>query len=302
MPRSIVSPDLRALARRQSGVISTTQLQGLGLSRKSVYGLTGAGFLVGVAAGVYALWPGDWMQSAWTVVLVGGDHAVLGGLAAAHLHGLVEAPDVIDCYCAARSSREDARWRLIRAERRGRGEPPRTSLAQTVVDASIGMTADEIAAMLARAGRRLPRQEIVEVLAATGRHPRRAVLREMVEEVAAGAESPLEVRYVREVERRHRLPPARRQGNPSAVGRVDSWYAEYGVIVEVDGRRYHDGLAASGDSVRDNAHIEAGIVTLRFSWRQVAGDPCAVAAQVARVLRLGGWSGDLAPCRRCPAR
>jgi hypothetical protein len=47
---------------------------------------------------------------------------------------------------------------------------------------------------------------------------------------------------------------------------------------------------------RDNAAVVDGRRVLRYGWADVAGQPCAVAAQVATVLRASGWSGT---ARRC---
>jgi hypothetical protein len=35
---------------------------------------------------------------------------------------------------------------------------------------------------------------------------------------------------------------------------------------------------------------------LRYGWRDVVGDPCGVAAQVAVLLTARGWSGTPQPC------
>jgi len=143
---------------------------------------------------------------------------------------------------------------------------------------------------------------IEAVLANTSRHPKRDLLLEISHEVADGAESALELRYRRDVQRPHRLPPAAHQASLSGHERIDNLYAEYGLIVELDGRQFHAGLAASGDSARDNQHLLLGYATLRFTWAQVANTPCAVAAQVAAALRLGGWQGKIRPCPKCATR
>jgi len=259
------------------------------------------GLLSRVARGVYALRPGGWPQLAWTAVLLAGPRAVIGGKAAAYLNELVpEPPAVIDCFVGAGGRRSHAGpWHFIRADRPGRGEPPRTTLIQTILDASRDMNDDEIASMLARAGRRVRQAEILSRLGEIERHPRRQALCEILGDVSQGAQSALEVRYARDVERPHGLPMMVRQRNPTGRARIDGLYESYGLIVEVDGRRYHSGLAASGDAARDNAHLLSGFVTMRFTWREVAGDPCRVAREVGAALNSRGWQGTVRGCRRC---
>ena len=52
------------------------------------------------------------------------------------------------------------------------------------------------------------------------------------------------------------------------------------------------------DCARDNDDTESARVSLRYGWKDVAGSPCATAAQGGRLLASRGWQGRL---RRCPA-
>jgi very-short-patch-repair endonuclease len=82
-------------------------------------------------------------------------------------------------------------------------------------------------------------------------------------------------------------------------GRVryrDNLYAHYGVIVETDGRAAHPGQTRWADACRDNRAAAAGLVTLRYSFGDVLGRPCQVAAEVGAVLRVRGWPGTLRQC------
>jgi len=292
----------RCLARRQAGVLSIEQLRGHGVTNGVVYRMMNDGLLRRVARGVYALEADSWLQTVWVTVLMGGSAAVIGGRAAAYLNDLVSTqPDEIDCYVGlnARPRVAAGPWRFVRAHRLGRGEPPRTTNIQTILDASKDMTDDEIAAMIAQAGRRVRARDILAQLEALERHPRRQVLQEVLGDISQGAQSALEVRYARHVERAHGLPPMVRQANVTGYARLDGIYSQYGVIVELDGRRYHAGIAARGDADRDNRHLLAGLVTMRFTWHQVADYPCDVARQVGAVLKQAGWAGSITPCRRC---
>jgi predicted transcriptional regulator of viral defense system len=65
-------------------------------------------------------------------------------------------------------------------------------------------------------------------------------------------------------------------------GRVDCWYPDARVIVELDGRRFHARLAAfERDRRRDQAALLDGIPTLRFTHHQLTDEP----EWVERVLR-----------------
>lgn len=60
--------------------------------------------------------------------------------------------------------------------------------------------------------------------------------------IAEGVHSNLEYRYVRDVERAHGLPTARRQARTTRGSRAqyfDNLYEEHGVAVELDGRAAH---------------------------------------------------------------
>lgn len=303
IPRTAMPPELLTLADRQSRTLSREQLIGHGVSDRVIQRSLKDGRIDRLSQGIYSTGEGGWLQRAWAGVLIGGPSAVLGGAGAAYLQGLVrEAPEQVLVFSTNWRS-PDWRWRLVRSARVGTGEPPRTRPAQTVVDLAAGLDADGITALVAEAvGRKGVRPAAIsQVLAETSRHPRRTLLEDLLGEVAAGSRSPLELRYVREVERAHRLPPAARQSSPLRRYKSDVWYSEYGLLVELDGRAYHSGRAALDDMDRDNDHQLVGLITLRFGWRQVTARPCQTAATVARALRSRGWSGLPRACPRCRA-
>src|SRR5262249_53088741 len=115
----------------------------------------------------------------------------------------------------------------------------------------------------------------------------------------AGASTVLEYRYLRDVERPHGLPRARRQVRVRRGGRSedrDLVYGAYGGVVETDGRTGHLVTAAWRGAHRENSAGAEGFVTLRSSWSDVNGRPCYVARQVGAALAQRGWPG---PLRRC---
>jgi hypothetical protein len=126
------------------------------------------------------------------------------------------------------------------------------------------------------------------------------VLTQCQELKAAGAESVLEFRYDRDVERAHGLPKSRPQvafgDRYGHRGRRDREYEKYGVVIELDGKLAHPLDARWRDKDRDNAAAADGKQSLRYGWVHVRRQACSTAAQVAKVLRRHGWEGRL---RRC---
>jgi very-short-patch-repair endonuclease len=114
--------------------------------------------------------------------------------------------------------------------------------------------------------------------------------------------SNLEYRYVRDVERAHGLPKAKRQARMSrgpSLRRsqyLDNLYELFGVAVELDGAAHHLAEDRWRDIRKDNVSAASGIVTLRFSWADVTRRGCAVAAGVAGALQQRGWEGQPSRC------
>lgn len=64
--------------------------------------------------------------------------------------------------------------------------------------------------------------------------------------------------------------------------RVDFYWPDLGLVVETDGLRYHrTPIEQRRDRLRDQAHVAAGLASLRFTHWQVRYDP----AHVMRTLR-----------------
>jgi very-short-patch-repair endonuclease len=104
---------------------------------------------------------------------------------------------------------------------------------------------------------------------------------------ADGAESAMEIRYLRDVERPHGLPRGRRQRPAPGGGRErhDIGYEEQQVLVELDGRVGHAGFEAQQrDGRRDRRGATQGWLTIRAYWPDVAETPCELAVDVANVL------------------
>lgn len=185
--------------------------------------------------------------------------------------------------------------------------PPQTTLEDTVLDlADVSRTAEDAVAWAIKAcQRRLSTPDrITAALADRSRARWRRDLADAVGEVKEGVHSPLELRYLRDVERRHGLPRGDRQAVTIRRGArqyADVRYTEYGVVVELDGVLAHPAEARKYDSRRDNANTLDGFQTLRYGWVPVAYHACSVAREVADLLCHRGWRGSPRPCGMgCP--
>ena len=122
----------------------------------------------------------------------------------------------------------------------------------------------------------------------------------------AGVHSPLELRYFRDVERKHGLLPGDRQvlvTRGAARQYLDVRYSDYGVVVELGGVLAHSPQNSNRDARRDNANTLDGYRTLRYSWVPVAYHPCETAQQVFELLRRNGYRCALHRCgKNCEIR
>ena len=310
LPRQVPSAALLELAASQDGVLSAAQVHAGGLRRPALRRLVGDGSWQRLHRGLYFVHahPPPWRAWAWGGVLLAGPGARVCGPSAAHLHGLLdEPPDLITVLTPLGEVIDGRdRWHFRRGRpgvrsRRSVGAPPRTTVEDTVLD-----LCDEASPRLAigwviRAvqERRTTADRLSEALGRRKRARHRVLLVDLLADVALGAESALEVRYLRDVERAHHLPVGRRQ-DQREPGRRDVAYLEYHLVTELDGRLGHEGVGRFRDMARDNRTALRGEMTLRYGYIDVAVDPCAVARQVAAVLRRQGWTGNLVPCPRCP--
>jgi len=299
MTKYLTMPErLLTVADKQAGAVSRAQCLATGVSDTVITRLVSNGDARRLANGVLALREPCWLQNVWAGLLLGGDNAVVGGLAAASLNGLLDPQPIIDIFTPASRTRHNGPWQFHRLYRSGSGSPPHTDLEQTLVDLAGVISNDQMVSLLVQAYSTVNTRKLLGLLAQHERHPGRTQLTKAIADFDSGVMSVLESRYVRQVERPHKLPTPTRQGRPLGEHACDVLYEEYQLIVELDGRRYHEGLVASGDATLDNRHLLAGYATMRFGWMDVTKAPCRVAREIAAALTARGWTGRL---RNCPA-
>ena len=315
MPRELPE-DSRALLDLQHGVLSRAQALELGIGPRTVSSRLRQGHWQRLQRGVYGAFTGqpDREAALWAALRRAGPDAVLSHWTAAELSKLTTRQSALIHVAIPLQRRIHVipgvvihRSRRAEASRHPTLTPPRTRIEETTLDlAAVSKDLDDALAWLARAcGARLTTPDRLRMaLDARARVRWREALTAALDDIAGGAHSSLELRYVRRVERPHHLPRAQRQVRTVRGRRTeykDALYAEFGVAVETDGVIAHPLEARWRDQHRDNASAVDRIITLRYSWADVTQRPCQVAAEVAAVLCQRGWRGTPRPCRpSCP--
>src|ERR1700729_2929689 len=218
-----LSDELRELAHAQSGALTRGQALGGGLTRTMIRFQLEQGRWQRLQTGVYALYSGPLTRLTvlWGAVLRAGPGAVLSHYTAAELSGLTDRPSAL-VHVAVPSDRCIERIPGIVVRRSGRARvavhpvltPPRTRLEETVLDlAGTATTLDDACGWITRAlGRRLTTQPLLqEAMALRAKLRWRRQLAQTLTAEWGGVHSSLEYRYLRNVERPHRLPRGARQ-------------------------------------------------------------------------------------------
>lgn len=270
---------LAKLARRQHGVVSRRQLEGLGIGRGSVVRRIENGQLHRLHRGIYAVGhanlsrEGRWISA----VLASGSGAVLSHRSAAELWRLVDPGDG-PVHVSVQSTAGRKPRRGIRLHRGVRLAPASITQRRLIPVTTPARTLADLRGTVSNARhRRAVRQ--AEVLG----------LR--IGLVASeGTRSELEDLFLR-LCRRHRLPKPEVNARAGPF-EVDFFWRSARLIVETDGYRYHRGSQAfEDDHERDLVLRAAEFDVLRFTFRQIADEPERVAALVARELNRSRTNG-----------
>jgi very-short-patch-repair endonuclease len=314
------------LLSAQQGVIARWQASAIGLSPALIDTQLRQGRWQPLYRGVYAAYTGPPPRDSvlWAGLLRAGPGAVLSHHTATELDGLTDRPSTATHVTIARSRRVRVceaesqgslpcitvhQTRRLDAIRHPARTPPRTRIEETVLDlAELSAGFDDAFSWLSRGcGRRLVTPPVLRgALIVRGRMRWHDEILGALQIIEDGVQSNLEYRYVRDVERPHGLPAAKRQARMAGSSDrrhtrlgsryLDNLYEAFGVAVELDGSAYHLAEDRWRDIRRDNLNATSGIVTLRFGWTDVSQRPCAVAADVATALRQRGWPGRTARC------
>jgi hypothetical protein len=188
-----------------------------------------------------------------------------------------------------------------------RRSPPRVLIEDAALDvaSNAGDDFEAIATLAEVVQSRLTTYDaLAGALHARARLARGRWLNTVLTDLALGANSVLEHEYLVRVERAHGLPPADRQVVSAAGARRverDVMYRQYGLVVELVGRVFHDSARAwSLDLDRDLAAAsDEDLRTVRLGWAQVVRDHCRSAGRLGVLLQRGGWKGSPTPCPAC---
>lgn len=183
------------------------------------------------------------------------------------------------------------------------GIPPHTFIEETILDLVQAATSlDDVSSLVTTTfSRKLASEPHLRRAAAERKKLRwRHELDEIISMAAGGTHSVLEYRHDLDVQRAHGLPEPVKQARfrkPDGTnGYRDRYYPEYGgLVIELDGKRFHRDEQRGRDQERDNQAAVTGS-TLRYGWSDVTRKTCETAKQEADALRNRGWTGKLKQC------
>ena len=184
--------------------------------------------------------------------------------------------------------------------------PPRLRIEHAALlcadSAASDLAAVQVLAGVCQSGRTSPARLLAAM--ASRRFRRGRWMRSVLADLAAGTESVLEHGFLTRVERPHGLPQGRRQRSDRSTGKHvhrDVAYDDLALIVELDGRLFHDNAKQRDkdfDRDLDAAAVQDSL-TLRITYGQVLGTPCRTADRLAALMRRRGWEGAMTPCPEC---
>lgn len=283
-----------ALVERQHGVVSRAQLLARGLSSEAIKHRVATGRLHPVHRGVYAVGRPDLpREGRWlAAVLACGAGALLSHRSAAALRNVIvrEGPDIEVSVPAVRVARRPG----VKTYRRSLLEPehadvccriPVTSPFLTMVDLATVVSLPELEKAVNEADKLgvVSFEALASWVERAPQRPGMARLRRLIGRATFRlTDSELERRFLPLV-RRAGLPLPRTRKRVEGY-RTDFFWPELGLVVETDGLRYHRTPAQqTRDRLRDQKHMAAGLVPLRFTHAQVRFEPGHVIATLTAV-------------------
>ena len=296
--------DVVALAARQHGTFSRAQSLAMGIDDGAISRRLRGGRWLRVHPGVYILpgAPPSFERDLWAAHLAIGPHSVVSHECAAARRGLRAVPQA----------------RLVLTNRHGRHHRipdvvvhqiddvldhhvevidglPTTTVARTIVDCAsvVSLVRLERLAEQALRERLVTTRQIHDVVADVCRRgkPGMRAMGAALHKFGPGTvvpDSKLEAMLLAALLAGGNPAPVPQFAHPGrhpGVGRVDFAYPDAKVVLEADGRPWHQRIAdIRRDRARDNEAARSGWLTLRFMAEELQGDPDDVGATVRDVL------------------
>ncbi len=306
---------LQDLLELQAGVISRKQALERGLTPNDLRRMIRCRDLTFVHPGVYVSHTGPltWLQRAWAAVLALEPAALSHSSALRAADGPGRRGEDSRIHVAVDRGRNVVAPAGVNLHRMSSFDdrvqwncsPPRVRIEAALLDRAAEAANDFAAIEVLADGvqsRRTTAARVSGALSGRARIARRDFLEGVLADLAKGTCSVLEHGYLTRVERPHRLAVARRQVRASARGPVyrDVEYRAQGLVVELDGRLFHDSASArDSDLDRDLDAAVDRLFTVRIGWGQVFDRPCATAHRIGKLLQARGWPGVVSLCPSC---
>jgi very-short-patch-repair endonuclease len=295
---------LRDLAVRQDGLATTRQLVEEGWSPDAVERAVRRGRFLRLHRGVVLAGPGPVtarVRARAALLAVGDDAALDRGWAAWHLGfgPFTGGPVTVATAVRGRRSRDGIAVRCVR-----RLDPPEvlrvdglrvTSPERTISDlaASVGPAALGRLVDQALVARRVTPDDLRRHLGRHGGTRGVPALRAMLAAHRGATRSELE-RMFRRLWSRSQLPAYEANARVAGIT-VDAFWPEHRVVVELDGRGFHDAVPtrAEADRRRSSRLAAAGYLVVRVGARRVREEPVALIAELALILGRASAHGDV---------
>ena len=297
-----------ALASRQHGVVTWTQLRELGFTREMVRRRVEAGRLYRAQPDAYAVLPSLKVPGRMmAAVLSCGHGAALSHRASGAVWELGPWPTGIIDVSVTRNRGPRAGVRIHRVkpfELVTKDGFPVTSVMRTLVD----LAATEPGPRVERAYEHADRLGLLDInfleAECAGRRGSK-LLRQLVEEGREAPRSKNELeRALLDVCRHHGIPLPSQNVMVHGV-EVDAYWPDSRLVVELDGYEWHKTRKAFEEDRRRDAFLARyGIRVLRFTWRQLTRQPEVVGEAIASSSTApgrGSSAGGSSPPRSVPA-
>jgi hypothetical protein len=284
---------IRALAGRQAGNLSRAQLLEAGLSSSAIGARVTSGALVRRYHGVYALAPAreDPQALIAAAVLAGGPTAAASHASAGWLWAFVRhyAPPpeislpagdrrprhILTHRCPSLQPRDVTHQRGIRT----------TTPARTTLDLAPRLSRTQLTRLVndqLRDGY-LTLGALQDVVGRNPLHPGVKLVAPFAYDTTNPTNSPFEDDFLAFCET-YGLPKPE-INFPLNGRRLDAFFPEHGLIVELDGWGFHKNKDAfENDRERDADHLELGLVTIRLTKHRFDADPGREASRLHRIL------------------